>query len=106
MSFACYEFQTPQMPKQRDKEPPVRKSRQPREQETLAVRLTRKFAEMIDGVNLTDAHVGDRLNLPQHDAEVLIAEGWAEPAPRRTHTTKHPPALAADKPRRKKTARR
>ena len=45
-----------------------------------SVRLTRKYAEMIDGVDLTDANVGDELKLSPHDAEVLVAEGWAEPA--------------------------
>jgi hypothetical protein len=75
------------MPRQRNKEHEGRR---------LSVRLTRKFAEFIDGVNLTDVKVGDRLDLSQHDAEVLIAEGWAEPQ-----------SLAADKPRRRtKTARR
>jgi len=44
-----------------------------------SVRLTRKYAEMIDGVDLADAHVGDELKLPTHDADMLIAEGWAEP---------------------------
>jgi hypothetical protein len=60
---------------------------------TLYVRLTRKLADVIDGVNLADAHVGDQLELSQHDAEMLIAEGWAE----RTQ--------AADRPRRKKRPR-
>jgi hypothetical protein len=92
------------MQKDRDKNP-RRPSRE--HDERTSVKLTRKFAEMIDGVNLSDAHVGDRLELSEHDAEVLIAEGWAERAPRRTHTHKHPLALAADKPRRrKKSARR
>jgi hypothetical protein len=40
--------------------------------------LTRKYADVIDGVDLSKAHVGDRLDLSPHDAEVLIAEGWAE----------------------------
>jgi hypothetical protein len=62
--------------------------------DTLSVRLTRKLAQIIDGVNLGDAHVGDHLELSQHDAEVLIAEGWAE----RTQ--------AADKPRRRKRTSR
>jgi hypothetical protein len=44
----------------------------------MSVRLTRKYAEMIDGIDLTHAHVGDHLKLPRHDAEMLIAEGWAE----------------------------
>jgi hypothetical protein len=44
----------------------------------MSVRLTRKFAQMIDGVNLEHVSVGDRLDLPKRDAEMLIAEGWAE----------------------------
>jgi hypothetical protein len=47
------------------------------------VRLTRKYAEVLDGVNLTECHVGDRLPLPSREARVLLAEGWAEPAPAR-----------------------
>ena len=89
----------------KDREKNSRKDPPPRGDRT-SVRLTRKFAEMIDGVNLSDAHVGDRLELSEHDADVLIAEGWAEPAPRRRTTVRHPHALAADKPRHKKTARR
>jgi hypothetical protein len=38
---------------------------------------------MIDGVDLTDANVGDELTLSPHEADVLIAEGWAEHAPQR-----------------------
>jgi hypothetical protein len=45
----------------------------------VSVRLIRKYAEMIDGVNLENASVGDRLHLRQREAEMLIAEGWAEP---------------------------
>ena len=45
-----------------------------------SVRLVRKYAEMIDGVNLENAAVGDRLELSRRDADVLIAEGWAERA--------------------------
>ena len=51
-----------------------------RPDETESVRLIRKYAEMIDGVNLGEAEVGDRLELSRRDAEVLIAEGWAERA--------------------------
>ena len=63
----------------------------------LRVRLTRKYAEVIDGVNLTEAHVGDQLDLPQHDAEVLIAEGWAERSPRRRIVHDAQVAHAADR---------
>lgn len=45
------------------------------------VRLTRKFAEAIDGIDLSSRQVGDRLALPREDAQILIAEGWAEPVP-------------------------
>ena len=47
----------------------------------MSVRLTRKYAEAIDGVDLSRADVGDQLSLSPRDAEMLIAEGWAEAAP-------------------------
>ena len=49
-----------------------------RADQVILVRLTRKYADMIDGVNLDNAAVGDRLELPRHDADLLLAEGWAE----------------------------
>ena len=55
-----------------------RRNQRRRADETAVVRLTRKYAEMIDGVNLEEAEVGDRLELSRRDADVLIAEGWAE----------------------------
>jgi hypothetical protein len=51
--------------------------------EVAPVRLTRKYADVIDGIDLSSCDVGDRLPLPPHDAQVLLAEGWAEPAPAR-----------------------
>jgi hypothetical protein len=45
------------------------------------VRLTRKLADAIDGIDLSSRQVGDRLPLHQDEARVLIAEGWAEPVP-------------------------
>ena len=62
---------------------------------------------MIDGVNLENAAVGDRLDLSRRDADVLIAEGWAERAvderrvrllPRRAMAADRHPA-ARKKPR-------
>jgi hypothetical protein len=58
-------------------------------QKVTVVRLTRKYADMIDGVDLSDAKVGDELNLTPHDADVLMAEGWAE-------LTRHPRRRAED----------
>jgi hypothetical protein len=60
------------------------------------VRLTRKYADMIDGIDLRRAQVGDRLELPPQDAAVLLSEGWAEKV-----------STAADNPRpRKRPARK
>lgn len=43
----------------------------------MRVRLTRKLAERIDGVNLEGACVGDVLDLGEREARLLIAEDWA-----------------------------
>jgi hypothetical protein len=73
----------------------------------MLVRLTRKYAEAIDGVDLSGADVGDRLTLSPHDAEVLIAEGWAEPAPvPHNRRAGDPRCEAADKPRPRRVPRR
>ena len=46
--------------------------------ESECVRLTRKLAEQIDGIDLSGSHVGDTLMLNAHDADLIVAEGWAE----------------------------
>ena len=43
----------------------------------MLVRLTKKFAERIDGIDLAPYRVGDTMTLPWRAAKVLIAEGWA-----------------------------
>jgi len=43
------------------------------------IRLTRKLAEAIDGVDLRGWTVGEVREIPEHDARYLIAEGWAQP---------------------------
>ncbi len=43
----------------------------------LKVRLTRKLAQIINGIDLSRARAGEELELSTRDAEVLIAEGWA-----------------------------
>ena len=52
---------------------------QPSPVEVAPVRLTHKFAESIDGIDLSQREVGERLPLTSRDARILIAEGWAEP---------------------------
>ena len=43
--------------------------------------LTHKYAGIIDGISLVGREVGDRLALNHHDANLLVAEGWARPVP-------------------------
>jgi hypothetical protein len=43
----------------------------------MLVRLTRKLAEQIDGVDLSHNDVGTLMELPDRKAHLLIAEGWA-----------------------------
>jgi hypothetical protein len=43
----------------------------------MKVRLTRKLAECIDGVDLAGCRVGDVLDLSVTDARLLLAEKWA-----------------------------
>lgn len=43
----------------------------------MRVRLIRRLANYIDGVNLSARGVGDVFELARADAELLIAEGWA-----------------------------
>jgi len=45
----------------------------------MRVRLIKKFAEMIDGIDLSGRCVGDLFNLKAKEARLLIAEQWAVP---------------------------
>ena len=58
------------------------------------VRLTRKFAQIINGIDLSRVRAGEELELSDHEARLLIAEGWASPVD-----------VAADKPPRRKKRR-
>ena len=60
-------------PERRTDDPPV---------EVEPVRLTRKYSDCIDGIDLSTTDVGDRIPLSARDADLLVAEGWAEPIPR------------------------
>jgi hypothetical protein len=44
----------------------------------IKVRLTKKLAARLNGVDVSALHVGDLLELPDRTAYILIAEGWAE----------------------------
>jgi hypothetical protein len=69
----------------------------------MKVRLTRKFAELINGVDLSKVRAGDTLDLSTRDAQILLAEGWA--APEREGGVP-PRSEASDQPRRKRTPRK
>lgn len=43
----------------------------------MKVRLTRKLADSIDGVDLVDRRIGDVFEVPEVAARLLLAEGWA-----------------------------
>ena len=70
----------------------------------MKVRLTRKFADLINGIDLSKAHAGETRELSDREAGILLAEGWPEYAgaiqPRdRAHETprKSPPAGRSSK---------
>jgi hypothetical protein len=44
----------------------------------VRLRLTRKLASLIDGIDLSRYTVGDFIEVPRYEAELLIAERWAE----------------------------
>lgn len=43
----------------------------------MRVRITKRLAHVIDGVDLSDYEVGDLIELPDREAALLMAEGWA-----------------------------
>jgi len=45
----------------------------------IRIRLTRKLALCLNDVDISDLRVGEVVDLPDRNAKVLIAEGWAEP---------------------------
>jgi hypothetical protein len=45
----------------------------------IRVRLTKKLASILDGVDVSTLSVGEILELPDSSAAMLIAEKWAEP---------------------------
>ena len=49
--------------------------------DVVVVRLVRKLADVIDGIDLRKRQVGDVLYLSGGEARLLIAEGWAEHLP-------------------------
>ena len=47
---------------------------------SMLVRLTKKLASVMNGVDVSGVNVGDVLELPEPAARMMIEEGWAVPA--------------------------
>lgn len=45
----------------------------------MRVRLIRKLANSLNGVDLKKVRVGEVVDMSNSEASMLIAEGWAEP---------------------------
>jgi hypothetical protein len=43
----------------------------------MRVRLIRKLADVVDGIDISSCGVGDVMDLSPQDARLLIAEQWA-----------------------------
>ena len=70
----------------------------------MLVRLVRKLADNLDGIDVSGRREGDVLDLPAGRAALLIAEQWAVPVrsrERRKVSTSSGRSLAADHPRRR-----
>ena len=64
----------------------------------MRLRLTRKRADEIDGIDLKGFKVGDVIDLPAREARLLLAEDWAVPELRnadRTCSFAHPESQAS-----------
>ena len=46
---------------------------------SIRVRLTRKFAQILNGIDLSRTKAGEEIELTRREADLLIAEGWASP---------------------------
>jgi hypothetical protein len=56
----------------------------------MRIRLTRKLANSINGIDLAHHRVGDVLDLPPAKAHLLVAEEWATAEERRTKKGRSP----------------
>jgi hypothetical protein len=56
----------------------------------VRVRLIRKFADRINGLDISASGAGDLLDLPASEARMLILEGWATAAKAPTRQSQPP----------------
>jgi hypothetical protein len=73
----------------------------------MKIRLTRKLAKQLDGIDLSPYDVGDVVELSAPEAKLLIAERWADPCETRaTASPRQPRAAAAEHARKRRKPRR
>src|SRR5205809_2388315 len=61
----------------------------------IHVRLIKKLALRLNGVDLSSVNVGDVIELPDATSRMLIAEGWGEPV---SEKSDEPPFLLTNQP--------
>jgi hypothetical protein len=44
----------------------------------MFVRLTKKLADVVNGLDISHCNEGDVIDVPAHHAQMLMSEGWAE----------------------------
>jgi hypothetical protein len=76
----------------------------------MLVRITKKLADIVNGLDISHCQEGDVIEVPTHHARMLISEGWAEDAPADAATSCAPVwrpdarAVAAERPLRRSPA--
>lgn len=45
----------------------------------VTVRLTHKFARLLNGIDVSRVREGEEMKLSAREAFLLVSEGWAEP---------------------------
>ena len=64
----------------------------------VIVRLTKKLAAVLDGVDVSRCAEGDVIELPEQLADLLVAEGWAEQVASDDVTPRPTPMLPESRP--------
>jgi hypothetical protein len=65
----------------------------------MRIRLTRKLSPLLNGIDVARWGVGDVIELPQRDCELLVAEGWAVPVAKNEPVTRSQQQAADIRPR-------
>ena len=55
----------------------------------MRVRIVRKLADRVDGIDLTHYGVGEVIELPETDGRLIVAEEWGVPARREGDVNGH-----------------